>query len=318
MRDRSAKTDQWSWDDLRTVLFLSRAGSVRRAARALDVSHSTVLRRLAALEAAAGLRLFDRKAQGYEVTASGQDVIDSAAEIEEVVLALERRAAGRDLRLAGAVRVTLPDPFLPLLAPAFHALARAHPGIDTTVAVGTDYLDLAHRDADVAIRIAHDPPPELVGHRVCTAAVGVYGATKYLARRPTADLGALDWVGWQVGSSMGFAAWMRREVPDARVALRVSAGWALRDAVDAGCGVALLPCALGDAQRAWHRLRVVPEAAAPLWILTHKDLKTTARVRVVRDFLADALRAERALIEGRSAAARSPRRRSTASDRSSA
>ena len=298
MRSRGLKTDHLDWDNLRTALFLARAGSVRSAARALGVSHSTVLRRIDALEESTGVRLFERSAEGYELTAAGQDVFDTAGALEEIVVGLERRVEGHDLRLSGAVRVTLPDPFLPVLLPAFRELGAAYPDITVTVAVDVGFADLAHREADVAIRIASEPPPDLVGRRLAVAGVAVYGAESYLGGRSTKDLEALDWVGWEADSRMAFAHWMRNNVPNARVGLRVSTAWGMRDAVDAGVGVAVFPCALGGVRPGWRCVHRIREASAPLWILTHKDLRTTARVRVVRDFLADAIVKKRAVIEG--------------------
>src|SRR5262252_7418264 len=114
MQHSGAKTDQLSWDDLRIALSIAREGSIRKSARKLGVSHSTVLRRLRELEASTRVRLFERKLEGYEATAAGQDLFDTACEVEDIVLGLERRVAGHDLRLSGAVRLTLADPFLPL------------------------------------------------------------------------------------------------------------------------------------------------------------------------------------------------------------
>ncbi|BDG08556.1 LysR family transcriptional regulator [Anaeromyxobacter paludicola] len=309
MRSYGRKTDQplpVAWDDLRTALFLARAGSVRGAARALGVSHSTVLRRLAGLEAAAGVRLFDRTASGYELTPAGQDVFDTAGQVEDVVLSLERRVQGRDLRLSGPVRVTMPDPFLPLLLPALRELGQAYPDIALTVSGTVGFADLAHREADVALRVAAEPPPDLVGRRVAVAGAAVYGAERYLAGRSTKDLAALDWIAWDATPPMALDAWRRANVPDARVALSVTTVAGLRDAVDAGLGVAAFPCALGGAMAGWRCLRLLHEAATPLWVLTHQDLRTTARVRVVRDFLAGAIAARRALIEGRAPPPRAP------------
>jgi DNA-binding transcriptional LysR family regulator len=300
MASRGPITDQAiGWDDLRVALFLGRGGSVRRTARVLGVSHSTVLRRIAQLERDTGVRLFERKPGGYELTPAGQDVFDTARDLEQIVVGLERRVHGRDARLSGPVRVTLPDPLLPMLLADFFAFGRAYPEIELTLAVGTGIVDLAQREADIAIRFVAEPPAELVGRRVADSAVGIYGAKAYLARRKTHDLEALDWVGWEAGSRMAFAQWMDQHVPRARVAVRVSAGWALTDAVDAGFGVAIAPCALGEIRKAWKRIRLLPEIGAPMWILTHRDLRTTARVRVLRDFLAEAIAAKRHLIEGR-------------------
>ena len=298
MRTDGPKTDHIDWDNLRTALHLARAGSVRRAARALGVSHSTVLRRIDGLERSTKVRLFERKADGYELTHAGQDVFDSAGELEEIVRALERRVEGRDLRLSGPVRVTLPDPFLPLLLPAFQEFAKAYPEITVTVAAALAFADLAHREADIAIRAAAQAPEDLVGRKLALATIGVYGTEAYLEGRSTKELAALDWIGFESGSPLEFEQWMRKNIPVERVRLRTSTSTAMRDAVDAGIGVAVFPCALGGARPGWRRIRRLP-GSAPLWMLTHKDLRTTARVRVLRDFLSDAIAKKRALIEGR-------------------
>ncbi len=300
MTSSGAETDRLEWSDLRVALTLGREGSVRAAARALGVSHSTVLRRLRALERAVGAELFVDKGRGYVATAAGQDVIDTAAELDESIGGLERRVAGRDFRLVGEVRVTIPDPFAPVLAPVLADIARANPGIELTIGLSTSYADLSHRAADVAVRTTEAPPPDLVGRRVGVAAVGIYGSKDYLHGRDTDDLEALDWVGWEKGSTMWFARWMGAHVPNARVVLRVTAAWGLREGVDAGAGVAIVPCALGEARPNWRRIKLVSDGAVALWILTHRDLRRAARVRVIRDELAAAIAERRALFEGTS------------------
>lgn len=298
MAKSGSQIDHLSWDDLRVALVLARTGSVRKTGRELGVSHSTVLRRIHELEAAASVQLFVNKGEGYEPTAAGQDVFDTASELEETVLGLERRVAGRDQRLSGTVQVTFPDPFAPLLMPALTEISRTHPGIEIGLSLSTGYLDLAHRAADIAIRTTANPPPDLIGRRVAMAAVAVYGSARYLQGRNTDDLESLDWVGWEEGSSMYFAHWMAANVPRARVAVRVNAAWGFRDALDADLGIAIMPCALGELHRTWRRVADVPEASAPLWVLTHRDLRRTARVSVVREALIAAIDKHRALIEG--------------------
>ncbi|MCA9591368.1 MAG: LysR family transcriptional regulator [Myxococcales bacterium] len=300
MRSRGRKTDRpFDWDDLRTALFLAREQSVRRAARALSVSHSTVLRRIAALEARAGVRLFDKLAEGYVMTAAGEEMFAAAKDLEEIVTGLERRVRGRDTQLSGAVRVTLPDPFLPLMVPILRAFGDEYPEIEVTISVGVGYADLAHREADLAIRTTPEPPPDLIGRRVAEAGVGIYGAASYLRGRKTRDLEALDWVGWEHGSEMAFARWMEKNVPNARVPIRVTHSWAIGAAVDAGAGVAIYPCAYGELRPGWKRVRLMEQVSAPMWLLSHRDLKTTARVRVLRDYLAVAIGKQRKVVEGR-------------------
>lgn len=299
MRTTGPKTDHaFSWDDLRTALFLARSGSIRKAARALDVSHSTVLRRIADLEKQSGVRLFDKKPDGYELTVAGQDVFDSARNVEEIVNALERRVHGRDLQLSGPVRVTLPDPFVPFFVPILKAFRKKYPAIELTVTVFTGYADLAQREADLAIRTASEPPPDLVGRRVATAGIGIYGHQSYLKGKKTGDLLKLDWVGWDRASDMSFNHWITKNVPDERVVLRLSQSWAVGAAVNAGAGITSWPCVQGEVMPGWRRLKLMPDGA-PMWILSHRDLRTTARVRVLRDYLADEIAKRKKIIEGK-------------------
>lgn len=298
MRTNGPKTDHtFSWDDLRTALFLARSGSIRKAARALDVSHSTVLRRIADLEKQSRVRLFDKKPDGYELTVAGQDVFDSARNVEEIVNALERRVHGRDLQLSGPVRVTLPDPFVPFFVPVLKAFRKKYPAIELTVTVFTGYADLAQREADLALRTADAPPPDLVGRRVATAGIGIYGHQSYLKGKKTDDLMKLDWVGWDRASDMSFNHWITKNVPDERVVLRLSQSWAVGAAVNAGAGITSWPCVQGEVMPGWRRLKLMPDSA-PMWILSHRDLRTTARVRVLRDYLADEIAKRKKIIEG--------------------
>jgi len=230
---------------------------------------------------------------------SSPSTISSAGSLEEIVLGLERRVEGHDLRLSGPVRVTLPDPFVPLVLSLMREFRETHPDITVTLATEVGFANLAHRDADIAIRIADEPPPDLVGRKLASAAVAIYGSTSYLSGRRAKDLEALDWVGFEIDSSMAFERWVQRNIPNARLALRVSTAWGVRDAVDAGFGVGVFPCALGGMRPNWRRVQPIRDASAPLWILTHKDLRTTARVRVLRDFLAGAIVKRRGIVEGK-------------------
>ena len=100
------------WDDIRHFLALARTGSVRAAGAALGVSHSTVARRVEALEAQLRTKLFDRHRDGYQLTDAGRLMIDGAERVEYEMAALERGVAGQDERLEGPVRVTCTDPFV--------------------------------------------------------------------------------------------------------------------------------------------------------------------------------------------------------------
>ena len=298
MTQSGPRTDQLRWDDLRFVLGLAQEGSIRQTAARLGVSHSTVLRRLQAIEKAMGTELFVDRGEGYQPTLAGQDVIETAEELERTIRTLERRVAGQDAAPEGEVCVTFPDPMATLIMPVFADLAGRFPGIEITAAAGVAEVDLSHRAADVAVRVTHQPPPDLIGRRIGVAGVGVYGSRRYLAARSSRALSDLDWITVDKGSPMSSAGWLATHVPDARVALRVSASWSFQAAIDADIGVALFPCMLGDIRPEWERVALATEMATPLWVLTHRDLRRTARIRLVRDAIVDELRERQSVIEG--------------------
>ncbi len=291
------------WDGLRYVLAVGSAGTLAGAARTLGVNHTTVLRRLAAFEDDAGLRLFERLPTGYVPTEAGEALLAAAREIDTTVSDLERRLAGQDLRLSGTVRVTTTDTLMASLLPALLASFRAaHPGITVEVAVSNLMLNLTRRDADVAIRPADDPPPTLVGRRIAAVGFGVYASRAYLEQStvPARRWHAHAWLAPDdslAGTATG--RWIRETLPDAAIAARADSLLALRDLATAGLGVAALPRYLGDLSAGLVRIGTPDIPPTALWILTHPDLRRTARVRAVTDFMAQAFARQRALLEGK-------------------
>jgi DNA-binding transcriptional LysR family regulator len=289
------------WDDLRYVLAVASEGSLAGAARSLGVNHTTVLRRVGLFEKRLGLRLFERLPTGYVLTAGGEELIAAARNIDETVTTLERKLAGRDLRLTGTIRVTTTDTLMGSILPEILAEFRAsHPGIVVEIAVSNLMFNLTKRDADVAIRPANDPPQTLIGRRIARIAFAIYGSSGYLAKHEARELGGHLWVGPDdslAGTSI--ARWMRAQLPDSEIALRADSLLALRDAARAGLGLAALPCYLGDtAPDLMCVHRPIPEMETTLWILTHEDLRHTARIRAFTEFAASAFARRRPLLEG--------------------
>ncbi len=289
------------WDDLRYVLAVASEGSLAGAARSLGVNHTTVLRRVGVFEKRLGLRLFERLPTGYVLTAGGEELIAAARNIDETVTTLERRLAGHDLRLTGTIRVTTTDTLMGSILPEILAEFReSHPGIQVEIAISNAMFNLTKRDADVAIRPAKDPPQTLVGRNVGRIAFAIYGSPDYLENRNGTVLGKHRWVGPDdslAGTST--AQWMRTELPDSAIVLRADSLLALRDAARAGLGLAALPCYLGDTASDLVRVhRPIAEMETALWVLTHEDLRHTARIRGFTEFAAQAFARRRSLLEG--------------------
>jgi DNA-binding transcriptional LysR family regulator len=304
-------TELMDWDDLRLVLAVAREGTLSGAARSLRVTHSTVFRRLGAIERDLGVRLFERFRDGYSATPAGETAAALAARFADDFVALERRLAGHDLRPSGTVRIATTDTICTMLMRHVPALRAAHPEIRLEITMSNAMANLTRREADVAIRPVPEPPETLVGRRIANIAHAIYGSPAYLARRSGRDPSNYDWVGLDdsLATTM-IGRWMHGNVLDGRIALRVDALPALRDAARAGMGVVLLPCYLGDEDDQLCRILpvAVPDAQSALWLLTHSDLRRTARIRAVMDFLATAIGSERALLEGKRYGKTAPRR----------
>jgi len=290
-----------NWDDLRLVLAIAREGTLSGAARALGVTHSTVFRRLGALEQEVGARLFDRFRDGYAATPAGESAAKLGAHFADEILALERRLSGQDLRPSGTVRIATTDTIGALLMPHLHGLRVAHPEIRLEVTISNAIASLTRREADIALRPVLEPDETLVGRRVSEIAHAIYGSHEYLSQARNKNVDEHDWIGLDetlAGTVIG--RWMRANVADRRIACRVDALPALRDAARAGLGLAMLPCYVGDVADGLRRApRAANELRSALWLLTHDDLKRTARIRVVIDFLAARLASERSLLEGK-------------------
>jgi DNA-binding transcriptional LysR family regulator len=281
-----------AWDDMRLVLAIGRAGTLVGAARALALNHSTVFRRLGALETQIGVRLFERFRDGYTPTTAGEEMIALAERMDVDMTAIARRLAGQDLRPTGLVRVTTTDTMVHMLMPMLASFRSAHPEITLELAASNAIFNLSRRDADVAIRPAVDPPDLLVGRRVATIASALYAASDYLKRRPKRlPLPQHDWAAPdETLAHLKAAQWIAATVPPERIVFRTGSLFTLCGAVRAGLGVAPLPCYLGDSDPALRRLGdTVPEFETELWLLTHPDLRRVARIRAFMDFMAPAL-----------------------------
>ncbi len=292
-----------AWTDLQHVLAVAEHGSLANAARVLGVNHTTVLRRVGALERRLGVRLFDRLPTGYTLTAAGEELAGAARAMQDTAHAVERRLLGQDLQLTGTVRVTTTDTLAVTVMPAALAgFSAVHPDVALEMTTATAIANLSKRDADVAVRPTTQPPAHLVGRRVADVGFAIYGAPAYLARVPAKrDLARHAWVAPDDSlATTTIARWMARELPDVRPVLRADTLTALAHAAVAGHGLVALPCYLGDMVRGLRRVRgVIPAMGAQLWVLTHADLRTAARIRAITDWLVNALARDRDLIEGK-------------------
>lgn len=291
------------WNDFRLILAISRSGSLKGAAKALGHDHSTIFRWLNALEARSEAQIFDRNAGVYHVTDVGERMLRAAERMEEEVLALDRDMAGRDARLSGALRITCSESLAYRLLNDLLAEFRArHEGITLELLVDNRQLDLLRREADIAIRATRPVEGDLFGRQIAETAWALYASPGYRASRPpitTAPFEGHVFVGWDTAAVAAAATWLTEAVPEEAIVYRSNSLINQMMAVRAGIGMALLPCYLGDQEPDIERVSG-PEAALTreLWLITHRDLRNTARVRAFFDIVGQALVARRSLLEG--------------------
>ena len=300
MPDRISSTD---WDGLRVFLAVARARSLRGAARALGVNHATVTRRLKALETDLGTRLFDRTPDGLSASQAGEDLLSSAERIEDELFKVERRVVGRDTDPSGPVKVSMPFAILRgFLAPEIAAFSRQYPGIDLEIELTDSFSDLARREADVSIRMAHEVTDNVVGRRLVRYSKAIYAAPELLnSLDPHGVHGdpRVAWIGWGEGTGL---SWIR-DTPFANLPLRhrLSTHALQIEAAKAGLGLTMLPCFLGDPEPGLRRVPgSEPFPDRSIWLLLHSDLRDSARVRAFVDFMVSAIGGHRDLLEGRS------------------
>jgi molybdate transport repressor ModE-like protein len=297
------------WNDFRLVLAVQRAGTLTAAAKTMGIDHSTAFRRLNALEAEIGVRLFERLPGGiYQATAAGERMAAAAERIEEETLALDRDLVGQDHRLSGRLRITSSET-LAYARLTWHlaAFRQAHPGIAVELVIDNRVLSLSRREADIALRPVRPKEGDLWGRKLADVAWTVYAAPGLLDEvgGPLAgpdDLREHPVLGWEeTAVGIRVADWLARTVPSAAFVYRTNSLVNQLTAAKAGIGLALLPCYLGDGEPDLVRALGAPvaELTGELWIVTHADLKGTARVRAFFDVVGEGLARERGLFEGR-------------------
>jgi DNA-binding transcriptional LysR family regulator len=290
-----------SWDDFRYVKAIADTRSLAGAAAELSVNHSTVFRRLAQVENQLGSRLFERSRAGYALTPCGEEMVRLAERMGEDIVAFERQVTGHDLRPSGELRVTTNDTvLLHMMTGVFAAFRKAYPEILLDVVVSNQALNLSKRDADVAVRATDRPPDALIGRRAASIAWAVFASSANAPESfdPETDAHSVEWIGFGDNlANLKAARWLKDR--GGRIVYRINTVLGLAEATAAGMGVAVLPCFIGAATPGLTRLTApLPDLANGIWLLTHADLRQTARVRAFMDFAGSEIAKQRKAIEG--------------------
>ncbi|MEQ1591984.1 MAG: LysR family transcriptional regulator [Thiobacillaceae bacterium] len=278
------------WNDFKIILALARAGSVAGAARMLAIDHSTVSRRLAALEDALGATLVLRGGREFSLTDEGRAALVAAEAQETTVAEALRTIRAAKLDVSGAVRVSCPPGFLPELMRLLPDVRKKYPMLDIEFSGDYRTVDLAKGEADMALRMFRPSEPGLIARRACEAGWGVYASNSYVAKHglpgsPEAlarhhlilyaetmhSITALRWLENHRAATTQFS-----RVDNLEIASQVIAS---------GGGIGVIPYFFAARHQEMVSVFADPVASDTGWIVYHETARDTARVRAVVDIL---------------------------------
>jgi len=272
-----------NWDDLKVLLALARAGSTRKAAKLLGVSNTTVMRRLESLEGDIGGQLFDRTPDGFRQTALADQLLPAASQVEEILSEAARQVTGKDSELRGMIKLSLPAVPVTHLSESVAAFGVRYPKIELDVTVSDHPVDLARREADIAVRgiPKHKrPPKDIVGIKLGRISMGYYVHRELLreAHRGLSELTIIS----ASGRSLSLGDLPQPESLGLRARHFIDGITPRAVAVANKLGVAALPCFFARQYPDLILLPGVPSAHwGHTWLLYHKDLRKSARMRAL-------------------------------------
>ena len=282
----------FDWDDVQAFLAIARAGRLTVAAQQMGVDHSTLSRRIGALEASLGTRLFERRSVGFILTPEGERLVADAEAMESLALRMRSQLDDASVGLTGTVRVGTPEGFgTYFLAPRIAKVSAAHPELEIELVANPRMFSLSKREADLAVSMARPTQGRVYANRLTDYSLGVYATRAYLDARPPirqkSDLGRHPWIGY-VEDLMWTAEldYLPQIAPALVPCVRISNVISQMAAVAGGAGLGVLPCFMARTESAL--VRVLPDEIAltrSYWLVSHADTRDVARVRLLADFI---------------------------------
>ncbi len=290
---------QFDWDDVRHFLEVAKARSLSGAAEKLGVNQSTVSRRVAALEKRLGAQLFDRApGSGWVLSLAGEQVLGLAEHMADNAQQISTAVMRNRTELSGVIKVTCGDAGTQsTIVQTIAGFSRLYPQIELSIHISDQTLDLAAREADVAIRVTSQPPPNVVGKRICSIGMAIYGTEELAEQIKTGDrkipviVNSLD--------NMESPDWVQDLFPEYTAMHRCNTIPVKIETALQGIGVTKLPVVIGENTRGL--VRIMPhksDVELGFWVLSHVDLRSTARVRLFRDYLVEKFTAAAPMIAG--------------------
>jgi len=278
----------FSWNDMRYILYVAKTGSYSAAAKALNVNHTTVARRVSTVEHNEGVKLFTQTPKGFVLTEAGQDIILDIESLEETTNRIARKFEGKDQSLIGSVNITMPhDIYRYFLSDVAVQLKNDYPGIVLNISLSNSLHDLSVRESDLAVRFTTSPPEDLIGNQISTLSHAIYGNLA-TATNEDDSVGIIVWT-----NEVEIPEWAKENFEKCHIVLRVDEPEGMHTAVKSGLGMALMPCYLTKRIADPDVLHFMDyELTRPqwgLWILNHVDVRASKKIQVLRKYLINSL-----------------------------
>lgn len=289
------RTIDFDWNRARSFLVTAEEGSFSAAARALGIAQPTVGRQVAALEEELGVTLFERVGGGLALTTAGQQLLGHVRAMGEAATRLSLGATGAATAVEGTVAITASEAIAAYIMPrVLQELRQDHPGIHVLLVAQNAALDLTRREADIAIRNVRPTDPDLVARRLGDRVGYVYASTAHLDAvgpvRGPADFARVDFIGFDLGPiTVGGMERLGIHIRPDQLKLGSANHLVQWEAVKAGLGAGVMMSDVGDATPGVQRVPGLPGVPFPMWLVCHRELHTSRRIRIVFDRLAAAL-----------------------------
>jgi DNA-binding transcriptional LysR family regulator len=287
----------FDWNQVRAFLVTAEEGSFSAASRALGLTQPTLGRQVSALEERLGVTLFERLGRSLALTQSGLELLDHVRAMGDAATSLSLTASGQSQRIEGRVCITATDVMAMYLLPdALKQLREVAPGIEVEIVASNDVRDLRRREADIAIRHGRPEQPDLIAKLLRETPFHLYASSGYLDRhgRPSApsDLSEAVFIGFEQSDRLliglnEIGLTLTRE----NFKLISESGAVAWELVKQGLGIGVMAKDVGDRTPGVERLLSdLDPLTAPIWLVTHRELHTSRRIRLVFDLLAEALK----------------------------
>lgn len=280
------------WNYYLYFLKVAENGNLNSAAVELGVNHSTVFRRINSLEEKLDVRLFERSKGGYTLTKAGEDILGRVRQVDVQMYSIQRSLLGKDIRLSGNLKISTTDTIgYYWLPPYVKRFKERYPEILIDLDIQTRYTNLTKREADIVIPAVNMQPDYMVGRQLSRIYFRLYGSRNYLERYGIPD--SVEEFGNhrflvpnEALATISASKWLKKHIQDHQVAAASDKLSTLYKFAQQDLGIAPLPHYVGEADDRLVEIMELPDYChRHVWILTHPDLRNTARIRTFMQFM---------------------------------